>query len=282
MARPPQKIRRKPPVWLTKKRADRKAGIVQYESSLTRQSRVLEQHEKRVADHTALQSGTAILSLIVSVATTLVLIWVAYMQYKTADRQVKLEYAKVEPSFDLVVEIEPTTYIQNSIVLFDMPKRVRVIASRGDAVVTSVQYSQDAGVYRRTDGKTGERCQVEIASLLTGSGSAMDAAVAPMVSNAASSQYLRGPINSYTTVHMDTLWVNITYRDIFDQEKRRLLRYDNGVTSAIASGDKERLLGEAYTVVPAIEEGRRSGMMFRGVSETVPKECNLVVRPPIT
>lgn len=280
MARPPKQIRRKPAIWLTQKRADKKAGFKQHESALSRQSRVLESHEKRVADHTALQSKTAILSLVVSVATTLVLIWVAYMQYRTADRQVRLEYAKVEPSFSLNVESRESAYLFNDVVIFDLPTRVRVIASRGDAVVTKVELTQDAGAYRKNGQSSGTRCALAIDRLFTSNSSGMEAALNPLLLRRVSGPYLRGPKPNYTTIHPEALWVTLTYNDIFGQERRTLLRYQNGQTSVVPSGRIDRIWENTYEV--RFNSGADLGprKLFIGTEASIPAECRYFVKVP--
>lgn len=280
MARPPKRIRRKPPIWLTQKRADKKAGIKQYESALNRQSRVLESHEERVANHTALQSKTAILSLIVSVATTLVLIWVAYMQYRTADRQVRLEYAKVEPSFSLTVESREAAYLFNDVVIFGLPTRVRVIASRGDAVVTNVELTQDAGAYRRNERSAGARCSLAIDRLFTSNSSGMEAILNPLLMRRVSGSYLRGPKPNFTTVYPEALWVTVTYSDIFGEERKTLLRYQNGQTSVVPSGQIDRLWENSYEV--RFNSGADLGprKLFVGTEAPVPSACRYFVSAP--
>lgn len=71
---------------------------------LRKEAAALEEHEKRIANHTAIQSWTAIISLAMSVITTIALIFIAYSQYRVSERQVALEYAKSAPQFYAQVE----------------------------------------------------------------------------------------------------------------------------------------------------------------------------------
>lgn len=73
---------------------------------LVHHSQAIEAYEKKVAEHTALQTWTAWISLFVSVVTTGALIWLGWLQSQAADRQVALAYAIAAPNFDLEVDRE--------------------------------------------------------------------------------------------------------------------------------------------------------------------------------
>lgn len=282
MAKSPIRIRRPPPAWLRGKRAGKPAGAARYESSLARQARVLEAHEKRVADHTALQSSTAIVGLIVSILTTVVLIWVAYQQYRTADRQVRLEYAKVEPSFTVSVEVAPnTTYVNNAVAVFDLPRRVRVIASRGDAVVEKVEFEQDVGGYvsnLRDVVTNRDRCNLTVENLFSSTNGGLEAVLSPEFSRKISGSSFRGPLSRYIGLHMDALWVEITYRDVFNETRKVLLKHEDGLTSVIASGKKDHIFGPPYHVL--FNSSGRGGNLFQGYRGTVPETCQAFTLPP--
>jgi hypothetical protein len=131
----------------------KKSALLALRSSITRQSQVLERHEKRVADHTVIQTYTGIINLAVSAITTIVLIYVAYQQYRVsaiqanvADREVKLQYAQAEPYFTFQVD-----KIFSAIDIYAerpwMPRKVTTNLSRGLANIKNVQLIQDINVF---------------------------------------------------------------------------------------------------------------------------------------
>jgi hypothetical protein len=120
---------------------------------LSLQGRTLNKHEDRLAQYSAIQTSTSVITLIFSVITTGLLIYIAYIQYRSTERQTTLEYAKISPQFvaNIITANSKITQSVNN----KLPTEVYVKLSRGDAVVTSLQVTQDFRVSHivMTDGK---------------------------------------------------------------------------------------------------------------------------------
>jgi len=132
-------------------------------SSISAHTTALAEHEKKIADHTAIQTVTAIISGVLTLVTTVALIAIAYQQYKVSDRQVSLEYAKSSPQFYASVEyrsgLDEYGYAPSAVYV---PIGLRLQLVRGDVKITGVSVYQEISI-RRTDGFTaseGETCSV--------------------------------------------------------------------------------------------------------------------------
>lgn len=113
---------------------------------LERQADALDRHERLIARHTAIQSWTNILSLLVAVVTTIALGYIAYIQYKTSERQVALEYARSSNRYVASVIYktadgrlqDETTEAQPAV-----PFEVRLERTRGDSTIRNLYIWQE-------------------------------------------------------------------------------------------------------------------------------------------
>jgi hypothetical protein len=118
---------------------------------LRKQAEVLEEHEKRIANHTAIQSWTAIISLAMSVITTIALIFIAYSQYQVSQRQVELEYAKSAPQFYASVSMRRGTADWGISTGLELPTDVSLRLVHGDITIKSISVVQEVHIRRTHD-----------------------------------------------------------------------------------------------------------------------------------
>lgn len=104
----------------------------------------LSTYERSNIRHLTNQSRMAIVSLVLTATTTLALIYIAYLQYKTADSQVRLEYAKVAPIFFVRTSFFSTK--RSVSVINEFPRSVEVKITRGDAKLSSISMAEDMRV----------------------------------------------------------------------------------------------------------------------------------------
>ncbi|WP_140851714.1 hypothetical protein [Sphingomonas glacialis] len=121
------------------------------EIQISRQTDVIEEHERSIAWHTAVQSWTNIISLVFGVITTALLVYLTYQQINinleqsdSAKKQVALEYAKVSPQFGVKMAFFPPAKDVSPKEYF--PKSISIRLLRGDATINNVLVSQDIGV----------------------------------------------------------------------------------------------------------------------------------------
>lgn len=124
-----------------------------YADPTGRFARILERHEARIARHTAIQSNIAALQLLFGVVTTGLLIYVAVLQFQAADRQAtiadrqaKLEYAKVAPQFAITATLLPT--VRSSAIEYAFPKQIQLRIVRGEASIDKVEVAQEVEISR--------------------------------------------------------------------------------------------------------------------------------------
>lgn len=116
---------------------------------------MLEQHEKKIAEHTSIQTRIAWLQLFFGVVTTGLLIYVALLQFEAADRQAtiadqqsKLEYAKVAPQFSAdsgTWRTATSEAVENK-----FPKDLSIRIQRGEASLERVNVVQELQLARLT------------------------------------------------------------------------------------------------------------------------------------
>lgn len=69
--------------------------------SFLRQAEALNRHEAKIAAHTAIQSWTNIIAVVMSVVTTTALIVIALLQWNSSERDVALAYALAQPAYKI-------------------------------------------------------------------------------------------------------------------------------------------------------------------------------------
>ena len=118
---------------------------------LRNQAAALEEHEKRIANHTAIQSWTAIISLAMSVITTIALIFIAYSQYQVSQRQVDLEYAKSAPQFYARINTRRGEAEWGLVSGLELPTDLSLRLVHVDITIKSVSVIQEIHIRRTHD-----------------------------------------------------------------------------------------------------------------------------------
>lgn len=118
---------------------------------LSEQTAALTEHERKIANHTAIQSWTAIISLGMSVITTAALIFIAFSQYRVSERQVALEYAKSAPQFYAQIQYRSATddYGANTGVRLPVALELKVV--HGDVTIKDISIVQEIAIRRDND-----------------------------------------------------------------------------------------------------------------------------------
>jgi hypothetical protein len=216
-----KKFRRATP-WLRRNNGKSTIPRRQIVGALERQSHLLEKHEKRSADHNAIQTYVAILSLIMSFFTTFALGYISYIQYKSSERQVILEYAKVEPHF-LVTSVgkNQTTYYGNKLSYF--PNKLKISIQSGDAQIESVDIKKD--MYIRIIDKNNKHhiCIIRVDNYFSDMQSEDPFSANQLITKIQSSFKPDLPNGDFVLISPSNTWINIKFLDLFGKERTTLL-----------------------------------------------------------
>lgn len=208
---------------------------------------ILERHEEKIAHHTTIQSWIAFFQLIFGIITTGLLIYVAILQFRVSnqqadsqDRQVKLEYAKVAPQFDVRANYFPLHASEASKYPFPQGALVRII--RGEASLQSVDATEEIKISHLINGQN-YMCIIRLHNyFLQKSGNVTDFSAAPVMSRISSdpSWFEDKEDTRFTIVEASQTLITVKYKDIFGNEK--LVRFSgNGSSlSQIPSGGFSR------------------------------------------
>ena len=201
---------------------------------------MLEKHEKQIARHTAIQSQIAGWQLFIGAATTAALIYLAYQQYLSAERQVTLEYAKVAPQFEVNSVLFPTE--KSSAVDRSFPKDINLRIRRGEAVVNNVQIIQEIYLSRLITGKSSQdsTCIFRISNYLENRiGSTTEFSV-----SSAAKRFPLDPVwhqdrqmRDFVIFNPQNTLVKIDYSDIFTEKRTVRFTGFDGKFDQIPSGD---------------------------------------------
>lgn len=225
-------------------------------SALRHQANALDRHEKKIADHTGIQSWTAILSLIFGVITTAALILITYQQYKIADRQasiserqVELEYAKIAPQFS--VNVEPSAGVSADEYESRLPYGLSIKMDSGQAGRVSVRVFQDIRVAVIEDGRSEHlNCTIRTDNYFNaklGSLNVMPHAKVASIVRDQSALYGRND-TQFMSLSRGPTWVEISFSDIFSKRRRILYGGSNGELSVVPNGEMES--DELFEVAP--------------------------------
>lgn len=201
--------------------------------ALRSQTAALEKYEKKVADHTAIQTYVAIINTIVSLSTAAVLAYVAFLQYSESKRQVALDYAKVAPQWLVEMKHQYPTGDANTRYTGgweSMPSALTVRLERGEARVISVSVQQDLQVAAIVAGRV-SICIARVSNYFTMEPGGVTASLHPLakVFIADPRQQFGPPTRPYGirrdsfSIEPEATWVTIVFEDIFGTERSVLL-----------------------------------------------------------
>lgn len=207
------------------------------------QSCILEQHEKQIAKHTRIQSWIALIQLLFGVVTTVFLVYVAFLQFEAserqvslADRQVRLEYAKVAPQFSTKVEYFPLKLLPASEAPF--PRSVKIRILRGEVSLQDVRVVQELTVARLSP--THAACTIYLSNYFGPlPGNVTDFVANPLFEAvAADPAWHEDKVNfrNFVVVSAGQTRVEIRYRDVFGEDKVARFAGSKGALSQIPSG----------------------------------------------
>lgn len=214
-------------------------GPKPYASSANRFRVAVERHEARVARHTSIQSWIAGFQLFLGFFTTLVLIYVAYLQYQASSREVALEYAKVAPQFAVSAELFGNEADERSL---RTPKAISIRLSRGEASLTAVEALQDLRVYvLRTRGNQTSHlvCTLRISNYFARGNALTDWTANPAIHPHISARSFFFPSfpGDWVSLEPGPTWLRLHYTDVFGEEKSVVYSGEAGSFSQLPSND---------------------------------------------
>jgi hypothetical protein len=230
------------------------------EVQISRQTRAIERHEGLIARHTAIQSWTNILTLVFSVITTCLLIYVANSQYEASERQVELEYAKVAPQFSVGMELfgtETSPAIENKV-----PSKLSIRLTRGEGVISRVEATQDfrVSILKIDSGDSSDSsCLVRTNNYFYFNDNYTDAVAAPSINRIAGDPAFFYPKlhDNFYIIAPEKTWVKIFYIDIFGKERSLIFSGSGNRLSQVPSNDLSR--NSLYEIFDAKFLSRDSG-----------------------
>jgi hypothetical protein len=208
----------------------------------------LDRHERKIADHTAIQTWVAIVNTLVSLLTAGVLAYVAYLQFKTSNRQVELEYAKIAPQWSVTVKREAPDSSVYTKGWDAYPAAIDIKLKRGEARITHVGVLQDLEVSTVIDQRVVNTCDVRIGNYIVFRSDSLSGAPHPKVRQIINEPYRRVGL---TTLLIDPgpTWVRIEFEDIFGKKRSVLLGGSEDVLSIVP--DKRPVNSVLYETVSA-------------------------------
>lgn len=209
---------------------------------LHQQSCALERHEEKIAKHTAIQSKIAISQLLFGAITTGLLIYVAILQFEAADRQAtiadrqsKLEYAKVAPQFIAKSDLLDTT--RNPSVTKSFPKNVSIRILRGEAALERVTIRQEITISRVLDKQY--VCILRLSNYFDKSpGNITDFLSNKIFKKIASDPaFFQNENDDFLIISPENTQLIIEFRDLFGESRSKKLTGVNGVLTELPSGN---------------------------------------------
>ncbi len=263
-------------------------------SALTRQSKALESHEAKIANHTALQSYVAIITTVVSFLTAVALGYISYLQYKTSSRQVELDYAKIAPQWELNVETRYPRGHGNISLSGNWdyyPISATLALQRGEARVNRVSVFQDMQVARVTTIHGMNNVQICIARFdnyftWTGNGLKLSTSQkALQIADVPLREIRHGKNISRDHIIFtpkDT-WVKIGFVDLFGKSREITLHRDDKTSSIAPNGMPET--DDVWPITSARFDENKSMNTESILSQyTIPtkfRECENIYKPMI-
>lgn len=132
-----------------------------------RQAEALNRHEARIAAHTAIQTWTNIIAVVMSVVTAVALGWIAWNQFKTSEREVALELARSQPQYEVSLSSISSRRADGSPIILDagpttedeLPAQLYVAVGRGDGQIRQIRVKQRLEIFLPG---SGEPCEVTV------------------------------------------------------------------------------------------------------------------------
>lgn len=130
------------------RRSRDRAADASIKRDFVNQAEALNRHEAEIARHTAIQSWTNIISVVIATVTTVALIAIAVEQYRTSKRQVDLEYARSANRYEFIVDTYP---IEGSLGFYGLASGFHIQEKSGSQILSiyvgqmaTVSYDRDS------------------------------------------------------------------------------------------------------------------------------------------
>lgn len=211
-------------------------------SRLDRQADALDRHELLIARHTAIQSWTNVLSLLVTVITTIALGYIAVIQYRTSERQVALEYARsanrYAASVDYLTE-DGRPQTEDTLGQPAIPHDLKVRRTIGDSTIQNIFVWQEIVLSTERDVSphglfrpSGKECRIVVTNwFLPRSGIDEDLRLNPRAKAAFSSIDFAAPNGEKWVMSAGPTYVFISSADVFGKDVDELLTVEGDTYS---------------------------------------------------
>lgn len=232
----------------------------------------------------ALQFSLAALSFGTTTAISIALAIVTFKQFEVSDRQVKLEYAKSSPKFEITAktfrQITGDATSDN-----EFPSKVEVRLKSGEAIIKNIKVTQDFRAFAIKGNNFEPSCEFRINDYMPWSTSASIVAT-----NRSTFSFINefGPLNNHgILMYPLKTWVKITYEDVFGKDGVTLLSFtpigaanpeDRGLPPKFeffreARNEVENAEGDEGKLTPIEPHGDHPDHQFKIKGEQITEKC---------